>query len=415
MSAGTPAPTIDPSTPAPPAGGLARAWPLWGVFCACSWTWVIGMYLPRIMLERHGWAGFLVFAIPNVLGCAAMGFVLRTKAASDRLLNRHRTAGLWFSAITIAYHAYFAIFLATRLLPADGPTPGPGEAFATVTNSGAPEAVLGVAIVAGLALIGGAFASLRDRGWLILTGLTYAISLGVMVILATRPTTLESMPTIDATGPLMALAPIIVAGFLLCPYLDLTFHRAHRAAPGTPAFAVFGVTFAIMLGLTCLLWFQAGPKMTTVALVHLGAQACFTVGAHLRELLAHATTRRAAWCVLPFVAGGSFALVSGTDLEVPFDLQLVGQDTYLRFLGAYGLLFPAYALAFIVPGLRVDPTPRRVIAVLLICLALGPFVEAAFLRLQTAATIPPLAAIVIWTVIRTIRGRSDGEVETGPV
>ena len=48
-----------------------------GLALASSWTWIIGMYLPRIMMERHGWAGFLAFAVPNVIGCTAFGFVLR--------------------------------------------------------------------------------------------------------------------------------------------------------------------------------------------------------------------------------------------------------------------------------------------------------------------------------------------------
>ena len=51
-----------------------------GLALASSWTWIIGMYLPRIMMERHGWAGFLAFAVPNVIGCTAFGFVLRKPA-----------------------------------------------------------------------------------------------------------------------------------------------------------------------------------------------------------------------------------------------------------------------------------------------------------------------------------------------
>ena len=35
------------------------------------------MYLPVILLRRFGWLGFLAFAVPNVLGCAAFGYVLR--------------------------------------------------------------------------------------------------------------------------------------------------------------------------------------------------------------------------------------------------------------------------------------------------------------------------------------------------
>ncbi|HWB19699.1 MAG TPA: hypothetical protein VG711_05310, partial [Phycisphaerales bacterium] len=80
---------------------------LWGVFCACSWTWCIGMYLPRIMIERWGWPGFLVFAVPNVIGCAAMGYVVKSAARSREIGSRHGRAMIAFSIVTIAYHAFF--------------------------------------------------------------------------------------------------------------------------------------------------------------------------------------------------------------------------------------------------------------------------------------------------------------------
>ena len=63
-----------------PAGLATIAW---GVFCACSWTWCIGMYLPKLMMDLYGWWGFLVFAIPNVLGCCGFGYVLARRARSS--------------------------------------------------------------------------------------------------------------------------------------------------------------------------------------------------------------------------------------------------------------------------------------------------------------------------------------------
>ena len=79
----------------------------WGVYCAVSWTWCIGMFLPIIMLARFGWAGFWVFAIPNVIGCAAFGYVLSTRASSQRIIEKHGVAATWFSVVTIAYHKFF--------------------------------------------------------------------------------------------------------------------------------------------------------------------------------------------------------------------------------------------------------------------------------------------------------------------
>ena len=44
-----------------------------GLALASSWTWIIGMYLPRIMMERHGGRA-MAFAVPNVISCTAFGF-----------------------------------------------------------------------------------------------------------------------------------------------------------------------------------------------------------------------------------------------------------------------------------------------------------------------------------------------------
>ena len=57
----------------------------WGLFCASSWTWCIGMYLPVLLLRHFGWPGVLAFVVPNVAGCVAFGYVLadpRIKASA---------------------------------------------------------------------------------------------------------------------------------------------------------------------------------------------------------------------------------------------------------------------------------------------------------------------------------------------
>jgi hypothetical protein len=69
-------------------------------------------------------------------------------------------------------------------------------------------------------------------------------------------------------GQLWLVLPTIVFGFALSPNLDLTFHRARQEVPAGARphnFAVFGVTFASMLVLTCCyaaaavpLWPQPG-------------------------------------------------------------------------------------------------------------------------------------------------------------
>ena len=75
----------------------------WGFYLACSWTWVIGMYLPVLLIRDFGWAGWLAFAVPNVLGAAAMGWILRSPAAAMRLAGEHPQAVRLFSTVTVSF------------------------------------------------------------------------------------------------------------------------------------------------------------------------------------------------------------------------------------------------------------------------------------------------------------------------
>ena len=52
----------------------------WGLYLASSWTWCIGMFLPIILLERYGWQGFFMFAIPTIVSSRVLG----TAARADR-------------------------------------------------------------------------------------------------------------------------------------------------------------------------------------------------------------------------------------------------------------------------------------------------------------------------------------------
>ena len=90
--------------------GQVPATVAWGLFCACSWTWCIGMFLPIILVREFGWPGFLVFAVPNVLGCAAFGYVLGNAPSRAGLLSRHQPATVLFSSTVIGYHMFFAAY-----------------------------------------------------------------------------------------------------------------------------------------------------------------------------------------------------------------------------------------------------------------------------------------------------------------
>ncbi|MEO6436421.1 MAG: hypothetical protein ABIP55_11780, partial [Tepidisphaeraceae bacterium] len=83
----------------------------WAIFLATSWTWCIGMFLPVLLVRDYGIWGWVVFAIPNVLGAAAMGWTVRDAEASRTLVAAHQTACSWFSLVTLAFHVFFVIWL----------------------------------------------------------------------------------------------------------------------------------------------------------------------------------------------------------------------------------------------------------------------------------------------------------------
>jgi hypothetical protein len=346
---------------------------LWGLFCACSWTWCIGMYLPRIMIERFGWPGFVVFAIPNVIGCSAFGYLVRTRTRSEAMVIRHAAPMAWFSVATIAFHMFFIVWLLSELVGSNQ-----GEIL---------RPVLGALIVFSLGLV---LSFCDNRDWLALAAGVYLISLVTFARLGLTP--LESIPWHgeDITNALAWLAPAIIFGFSLCPYLDLTFHRAIQNSPSRHAFVIFGSAFFVMIILTIVIWFGGWKAFPRVAVAHILAQSVFTVGAHLRELRQSkwiVTSRARLWIVaLPLLAIPLLYMVHGPSSESG-DLE-AGENLYLRFLGLYGWVFPAIVLWFMV--MRANQ-PMILIALILVGL---PMFESAFI-----GTKPWLASVAVLLVL----------------
>lgn len=381
---------------------LRTAWSTagWGVYCASSWTWCIGMFLPVILLGRYGWWGFLIFAIPNVLGCAAFGYVLKTQHRSQKLVARHNGAMLLFSLITIAYHVFFLGFVCWLLLP--------GSA-AHETGEAALWIALAVPII--VVLLGQVLASVPTRAWPTLAAIAYLFSLYVFASLGLEP--LKQIqwqgnhPPIDVAW----LVPVMLFGFLLCPYLDLTFHRARQQSPSRHAFAVFGVAFTVMILLTCAYADILTNGLAWIVLAHLLTQSMFTVGAHMRECITqigqtgHQETPASS---KPAHAQSTFSpvllrlvlLLPVAALPVVFlgatsaDPLQVCLDNYLRFLAFYGLLFPAYAVLFMGRG-AFSLTQRNLGIFVVVCLAFLPMYEAGFLHSKSWLLVAPPLVLVL--------------------
>src|SRR5204862_2209590 len=85
-------------------------WIGWAVYLGMSWTWCIGMFLPVLLIRDYGVWGWIIFAAPNVLGAAAMGWVIHDAHASERMVTAHRTMLAAFSFVTVSFQIFFAFW-----------------------------------------------------------------------------------------------------------------------------------------------------------------------------------------------------------------------------------------------------------------------------------------------------------------
>jgi hypothetical protein len=181
------------------------------------------MFLPVLLVRDFGIWGFVVFAVPNVVGAAGMGWVVKSPELSTSIVRRHRPACIAFSLVTMAFQAFFyALLLGSGTFrPAPLWMPVVPVA-AAVAGCGRRPATRFLGAVAVLAFSGAVF---------------------VVYFLGGDPAVVSS---VDARPmEVVWLAPICAFGFGLCPYLDLTFHRARRNLPGAAGARAFGVGFVV--------------------------------------------------------------------------------------------------------------------------------------------------------------------------
>ena len=352
----------------------------WGLYCTTSWTWCIGMYLPLILLRDYGWPGFIAFAVPNVIGCAAFGYVIdRNRSAS--LQARLGGAMAAFAAATILYQC---AFLTWRVA---GDPAGP------------PAQMLLLAAIAAL------FVMLRRGGssdalWLGIGVAACAVSAWVAMSVGTSRLAQIGWSGARPASELAYAAPVIVLGFLACPYLDLTFHRARERSPSRHSFAVFGVTFAAMLMVSAMTFDPASGDALPVwpVLVQWTVQACATIGMHAREL------RRGLVTVATCLLGCAVALWALPELFSAGSrepLAMGGEPNYLRLLGLYGLVFPFW----IILRLRGRPPWLAVLAIAA-CL---PFMEAGFVGHRSALLLVPPALLAVLCAVPVAHWRRTAE------
>ncbi len=357
----------------------------WATYLACSWTWCIGMFLPVLLVRDYALAGFFVFAIPNIVGAAALGWIL-SPDQSRHLARTHREATLAFSLVTIAFHGYFIMWL-TRMTADAGLVPprfaewglqavgGIGLILLLIFGAACwanrnPEAQEHMGAQTGLA---------RAR---LGSALLWLFSAAACVILLARPAfapaTEKFLPAAAPAGATW-LAPICLFGFALCPYLDATFLRARtstRPVEGRWAFSLgFGLFFALMICFT-LLYAGLGiatlsaenppamaPWVATLLLTHILLQAGFTCIVHVQEACKDYTKPRwrlepGLFAIVCLLAGAALGTATSRETELWAGLTF-GEIGYRVFMAAYGLVFPAYVWSFVIPRQGLSSLPSR--------------------------------------------------------
>lgn len=394
----------------------------WGAYLACSWTWCIGMFLPVLMIRDFGWWSFPVFAIPNCLGAAAMGFVLRKPGSSEAVVAAHGKAIRAFSFLTVV----FQLFFLSRLSVAAGPS------MPTIANSDLITTRVGIVlgVLFGFLACGGG--TRRAIGAI----LTLATSLGCVVWFATTPgTTPVFAPWPNDFAGLAFLAPVCVFGFALSPFLDATFHKAAGNTPG-PVPARFGIGFLaffpLMIGFTLLyatsMFLTASPGVFGTAVPHLAAmpvlghiagQLAFTVVVHgfgdgVATFMKQRLLARLLLCALYAAVLIGFSRVSKTPERF--------ETIYRLFMSFYGLVFPAYVWICMLPTLRAPAKPTRpqlLACALAIALAapfywLG-FIELKYWALAPGVMIPLIVGLVARRMVRMAhRPERGGAAAPGP-
>ncbi len=371
----------------------------WALYLACSWTWCIGMYLPTLLVRDAGKAGFLAFLIPNAIGAASVGWLLAGRA--EGFLRTKKPIILAFTAVTIAFHGYWIAWMAgDRILEF-------------------PAEFLG-GLIFGASVVGNAIAIAgRPRGFAALVTLFFSLlaAAGMLAFPVDAPWLSDS--PLDLAG----LAAVCVLGFGLCPYLDLTFNKAAiESARPRLIFTLGFIVFAAALTLFTkgrVLWSEGSPvaidldlwTFTILLGAHFGAQTTFTVAAHAEALRTTLRTRLRSFSglwltLLPALIGfGIGVAITAGDLVLGpvsiFEVSL-REAGYRAFLGAYGLVFPAWLLLSL--GGR-DPMARRTLTVLgVTCAIATPFFAYGFLALEQAWILPGIAVVLLAPVFNRRAG-----------
>lgn len=361
------------------------------------------MFLPVLLVRDFGVWGFVVFAVPNVLGAAAMGFVLKSPEQSRAILDRHRVAVGCFSAITLVFQMVFLFSIGMMFFGSSRQT---------------NLVVVGALVIAGVAMV------LGRVGAVLLWGASLTL-----LILAWRGSGFVLPKPGPMPSELLYFAPVCAFGFALCPYLDGTFHRA-RIELGSASRVGFAVGFGVLF-LTMILGTLSYAESVAVVLEspeliailpsllligwHIAIQAGYTALLHINVMRSPAPPR---FVVLVFFG----VLIIGAGLAAfawfpsPWGMTL-GEVVYRLFMSFYGLVFPAYVWVCMIPtrdghsGIGGAIGRRKLLMLALAVTLAAPCYWLGFIVREEVWLAPGVLIVLMSRLL--VRGKSPVERHTG--
>jgi hypothetical protein len=255
----------------------------------------------------------------------------------------------------------------------------------------------------------------RDRSDQIAAVVVLAITAGIALFAVRNRLDFSWAPSPDPIA-VAALAPVCAFGFLLCPYLDLTFHRARQRTSPAAGRVAFGIGFGVLfLAVILLSYAYARPLAVAVdgeaprglvkalALplgLYMALQIAYTVALHIVEVIpeAKAVGGRYSTFIALVIAGGAAALgfvCNRGSLLCGLD---VGEVIYRCFMGFFGLFFPAYVWLCM---LRRSPSPRAMRICAVAVVAALPLFFVGFVAGRMVLLVPGVAIVLLARLART--------------
>ncbi len=376
---------------------------LWGAYLACSWTWCIGMFLPALLMRDMGWAGYWIFAIPNVVGAAAMGWTLKSRSSSTDFVQTHAQAIWWFSAVTLAFHFFWILWLSSFIQ----------EAFNIPLHYLA--GCIGIVCIFVLFTSRAVRLSQTPKIALALLLFSFAVLIGASCSNELQTASASLINSAQQPMNFLWMLPVMLFGFLLCPYLDITFHHARQQLDskknGRLGFTIgFVGFFFFMILLTTryagvissamdgsqvssgiTMWLAAG------ILIHMLCQWIFTVHVHFDRIRTLPSAKPKQSMLLALVVISGIIGVSASWLP-SYSGLLGGEIVYRLFMAAYGLVFPSYMLYRVIAR-RNNGSANPFTMWITMALAL-PFFWMGFIERQPIWLLPGMALVLSGAIIQ---------------